>query len=136
MIPSFDGSDRQYERRVRLFVCNTQVAPEELVDFWRRREGRACDSCEGIQDWDTPNGVENLLDHLRIHFEPIEAFRQGRVVDDFVCDFERQSGEKIKEDEPPRDAHGDSSSSRFAMGSSVASQTVRSVLGPSGRGPG
>ena len=60
-----------------------------------RPEGRAFDSCEGIQDFETPNGVENLLDHLRTHFEPIEVFRRGRVVDDLVCYFERQPGEEI-----------------------------------------
>ena len=38
---------------------------------------------------------ENLLDHLRTHFEPTEVFRRGRIVDDFVYDFERQPGEEI-----------------------------------------
>ena len=60
-----------------------------------RLEGRAFDSCEGTQDLETPDGVENLLDHLRTHFEPIEVFRRGRIVDDFVYDFERQPGEEI-----------------------------------------
>ena len=69
-----------------------------------RLEGRAFDLCEGIRDLATPNGVDNLLDHLRIHFEAVEVFRRGRVVDDFVCDFERQPGEEIKEYEPLRDA--------------------------------
>ena len=97
MIPSFDGPD---ERRVRLFETNTQVGPERRTGkLLKRLEGRAFDSTEG-----TPNGVENLLDHLRIHFEPIEVFGRGRVVDDFVCEFERQPGEEIKEYEPPRDA--------------------------------
>ena len=59
--------------------------------------GRAFDPCEGIQDLETPTGVENLLDHLRTHFEPIEVFRRGRIVDDFVYDFERQPGEEIRE---------------------------------------
>ena len=54
-------------------------------------------SCEGIQDLETPDGVENLLDHLRTHFEPIEVFRRGKIVDDFVYDFERQPGEEIKD---------------------------------------
>ena len=89
VIPTFDGVDfRQYERRVRLFVSNTRVAPERRAGkLFERLEGRALDSCEGIQDLETPNGVENLLDHLRIHFELIEAFRQGIVVDDFVSMF-------------------------------------------------
>ena len=37
------------------------------------------------------------LDHLRTHFEPIKVFRRGRIVDDFVYDFERQPGEERKE---------------------------------------
>ena len=46
---------------------------------------------------ETPTGVENLLDHLRTHFEPIEVFGRGRIVDDFVYDFERQPGEEIRD---------------------------------------
>ena len=59
--------------------------------------GCAFDSCEGIQDLDTPDGVESLLDHLRTHFEPIEVCRRGWIVDDFVYDFERQPGEEIRD---------------------------------------
>ena len=99
VIPSFNGTDcSQYERRVRLLVSNTRVAQERRAGkLFERLEGRAFDSCEGIRVLETPNGVENLLDHLRIHFEPIEVFGQARVVDDFVCDFERQPSEEIKE---------------------------------------
>ena len=52
VIPSFDGADfRQYERRVRLFVSSTQVAPERRAGkLVERLEGRAFDSCEGIQE--------------------------------------------------------------------------------------
>ena len=57
---------RQYERRVRLFVTNARVAPARRAGkLVERLEGRAFDSCEGIQDLDTLSGVENLLDHLR-----------------------------------------------------------------------
>ena len=62
-----------------------------------RLEGRAFDSCEGIQDLETPDGVENLLDHLRTHFKPIEVIRRGRIVNGFVYDFERQPGEEIRD---------------------------------------
>ena len=34
-----------------------------------RLEGRAFDSREGNQDLETPNGVENLLDHSRTHVD-------------------------------------------------------------------
>ena len=34
---------------------------------------RAFDLCEGIQEWETPTGFENLLDHLRKYFEPIDV---------------------------------------------------------------
>ena len=71
MIPTFDGADfRQYERRVRLFFSNTRVAPQRRAgELFERLEGRTFDSCEGIQDLETPNGVEKLLDLLRTHFE-------------------------------------------------------------------
>ena len=106
VIPSYDGTGfRQYERLVRLFVSQTRVAPERRAGkLLERLEGRAFDSSEGIQDLETPNGVENLLDHMRMHFEPIDVFRQGRVVDDFVDDFERQLGEEVEEYAPRRDA--------------------------------
>ena len=106
VIPSFDGTDfRQYERRVRLFLSHTRVAPERRAGkLVERLDGRAFDLCEGVQDLETPNCVENLLDHLRMHYEPIDVFRQGRVVDDFVGDFERQPGEEADEYEPLWDA--------------------------------
>ena len=47
--------------------------------------------------------------------------------------FEHQPGEDIEYEPLER---RDSSSSRFARGCSLASKTVRSVLCPSGRGPG
>ena len=74
MIPTFDGVDfRQYERRVRLVVSTTRVAPERRAgQLLERLEGRAFDSCRGMQDLETPNGVEDLLDHLRVHFKPID----------------------------------------------------------------
>ena len=62
MIPTSDGVDfRQYERQVRLFIFNTRVAPERRAgEPLERLEDLAFDSCEGIQDMETPNGVENL----------------------------------------------------------------------------
>ena len=49
MIPSFDGTDlRQYERR---------ILAGKLLE---RLERHPLDMCEEIQDWETPNGVENL----------------------------------------------------------------------------
>ena len=65
---------------MRLFVSNTRVAPERRAGkLFERLEEHAFDLREGIQDWETPNGVENLLDHLRIHFEPTDVFREGRL---------------------------------------------------------
>ena len=106
VIPSFDGTDfRQYERRLRLFVSHTRVAPERRAGkLLERLEGGAFDLCVEIQDLRTPKGVENVLDHLRRHFEPIDVFRQGTVVDDFVGDFERPPGEEVEEYAPRRNA--------------------------------
>ena len=79
VIPSFDGTDfRQNGKRVRLFVSNTRVAPARRVGkLVERLEGRAFDSCVGIQDLETLNGIENLLDHLRRHFEPKCLHEEG-----------------------------------------------------------
>ena len=73
VIPSFDGTDfRQHERRFRLFVSKTRVAPERRAGkLLERLEARGFDSCEGIQDLETLDGAEHLLDHLRTHIEPI-----------------------------------------------------------------
>ena len=75
-------------------LCVQYTSAGKLVE---RLEGRAVDPCERIQDLETPNGVENLLDHLRTHFEPTEVFRRGRIEDDFVDDFEGQPGEEIRD---------------------------------------
>ena len=84
MIPSLDGTGfRQYERRVRLFVSNTRVAPDRRAGkLLERLEGRAFESCEGIQALDTPNCVD-LLDHLRTRFELGIILSRLRIVDDF-----------------------------------------------------
>ena len=135
--PTFDGTNfRQHKRRVRLFASNTQVASEKRAGkLLERLEERAFESCEGIQDLETPNGVEKLLDHLRIWFEPIEVFGRERVVDDSVCNFERQLGEEIK---PQRETPCSRRFFRFTLheGCSLATKTVRRVLYPSGRDPG
>ena len=58
----------------------TGVSERRAGKLVERLEGRAFDSCQGIQDLETPNGVENLLDHLRTHFEPTDVFRRGRIL--------------------------------------------------------
>ena len=88
---------------IRWLLCAVLLSLLHSI-FFLKKKGRAFDSCEGTKDLETPKGVESLLDHLRMHFEPMDVFRQGRVVDDFVGDFERQPGEEVKEYEPLRDA--------------------------------
>ena len=75
VIPSFDGKDfRQYGWRVLLFVSDTRVARERRAGkLSERLEGRAFDSCEGLQDLETPTGAENLLDHLRTHLRRLKC---------------------------------------------------------------
>ena len=69
-------------------MSHTRVAPERGAGkLLERLEGHAVDLREGILDWETPKGVENLLDHLRRYFEPIDVSRQGGVVDDVVGGF-------------------------------------------------
>ena len=58
-----DGEFRQYERRVKLFLTNMRLAP-------KRRAGKLVQWLEG-------NRVDELMDHLMQHFEPLEVFRQG-----------------------------------------------------------
>ena len=139
VIPSFDGTNfRQYERRGRLFVPHTRVAPEKRASkLLERLEARAFESREGTQDLETPNGVENLLDFLRTRCGPIEVF-SGRLVDNIVHDFRASANggkQEVRATERCR-AHGDCSSLCFARGSSLASKTVRSVLCPRSGGPG
>ena len=53
---------------LRLIESNTRVATARRAGkLVERLEGCAFDSCEGIQDLATPDGVEKLLDHLRTH---------------------------------------------------------------------
>ena len=70
------------------------------IHEWHQSEaGKLLEWLEGraLKDLETPTGVENLLDHLRTHFEPIEVFTRERIVDHFVYDFERQPGEEIRD---------------------------------------
>ena len=79
--------------QVRLFVSITRVVPERRVGkLLEGLEGHAFDLCEEIQDWEAPKGVENVLDRLRTHFEPIEVFGRGIVVDGSVLRFRASAG--------------------------------------------
>ena len=51
---------------------------------------------EEYRTW-KPNGIENLLDHLRTHLEQILKYLGEEGLDDFVYDFERQPGEEIRD---------------------------------------
>ena len=77
-----------------LFGRTSGIRPPARRDgkLVERLEGRAVDSCEGVQDRETLDGVKTLFDQLRTHLEPIKVLRRGRIVDDFVYDFERQPG--------------------------------------------
>ena len=99
MIPSFDGTDfRQYERRVRLFESNTRGAPERrLVNFWSDSKDGPSIRVRESTTWKHRMVFRICWITLRTQFEPIEVFRRGRIVDDFVYDFERQSGEEIRD---------------------------------------
>ena len=70
MIPSFDRTDfRQYEGRVRLFVSQYPSGPERRAGkLLERLHGWAFDSCEGLQDVETPKSVDIFLEHLRLYF--------------------------------------------------------------------
>ena len=107
------------------------MAPEKRAGkLVQRLEARAFESCEGMQDLETPSGVENLLDYSRTRFEPIEVF-SGRLVDDIDLRFRasaRGGNQEVRATR--RRAPGDSWSWCFARGSSLASKTVRSVLCP------
>ena len=66
VIPSSDGTDfRRYERRVRLFVFNTRVAPERerLVNFWSDSKDVLAIRLKAYRTW------KHRTDHLKIHFE-------------------------------------------------------------------
>ena len=108
VIPSFDGADFiRYERRGSSFCVQYTSDPtqrEGLVNFWSDWKDVHSIHVKKSRTWETSTGVENLLDHLRTHFEPTVVVRRGRIVDDFVYDFERQPGEEVEEYAPRRDA--------------------------------
>ena len=49
---------------------------------------------------------------MRMYFEPNDVFRQRRVVDDFVGDFERQPGEEVEAVQVGQNVVGDLATDR------------------------
>ena len=64
-----------------------------------RLEGDAFDACETLDTAELRSwgGVALLMKHLKSRFEPIEVLRVGRIVDDFLYEFERKNGEEMQE---------------------------------------
>ena len=64
-----------------------------------RLEGDAFDACETLdtselRSW---SGAATFMKHLKSRFEPIDVLRVGRIVDDFLYEFERKNGEDMQE---------------------------------------
>ena len=101
-IPTYDGKTpfRIYERKVQIFEANTKLPKERRGGrLLERLEGEAFDATEtlDVASLSVPDGVALLMAHLRKKFEPIEVLRIGRIVDDFLYEFERRNGEEMQE---------------------------------------
>ena len=92
---------REYQRRVANFKANT-VAPtwRQAGRLMEKLSGDAWDHCETLGDvtaLQTNDGVDQLIEHLRLRFEMIENLRVGRELDDFIYEFARPRSCEILE---------------------------------------
>jgi len=81
---------------VQIFEASTKLPKERRGGrLLERLEGEAFDATEtlDVASLSVPDGVALLMAHLRKKFEPIEVLRIGRIVDDFLYEFERRNGE-------------------------------------------
>ena len=92
-IPEFDGKNyRAYVRKVQIWLCNSRMPPERRAGrLLERLKDAAFEATETLSptDLQVDDGVNIHLNHLRDRFEPLEVLRTGRIVDDFLYDFER-----------------------------------------------
>ena len=97
MIPSFDGADVRQCEFLSLCPIRGWFQREGLVNFWRDWKDVHWIRVKESRTWKHRMVLRICWITLRRNFEPIEVFRRGRILDDFVYDFERKPGEELRD---------------------------------------
>ena len=102
-VPEWDGKSetlKTYRRRVAIYVANSRTSPSRQGGkLLERFTGAAFQRTENLDPntLKTDDGVKKLMDFLSSKFEPREAVRVGRVMDEYTEKFKREFGEEIQE---------------------------------------
>ena len=100
-IPSWDGKTGHrtlYFRKIDLWCATTGcLKTKRAIKLLQALTGEAFEKLEHIdpESLRCEDGVERLKQHIVNVYEPIEDYRVGKVMDDFLEDFGRKKGQEI-----------------------------------------
>ena len=102
-VPEWNGKDMHrttYFRKVDLWCSTTGVPPaKRALRLLQKLSGEACEKLEHIEvvDLQVEDGVERFKQHVINAYEPIEDYRVGKLMDEFLDEFIRKRGQEIVE---------------------------------------
>ena len=99
-VPEWDGTTLRsvYFRKIDLWAVTTGVPPEKrALRLLQKLTGHAFDKTEHLDPASllVTDGIKMFKDHLEKIFEPIEDFRVGKIMDEFLDDFSRKKDQEI-----------------------------------------
>ncbi len=99
-VPEWDGKPEHrttYFRRIDLWAATTGVEPEDGgCRLSQKLKGEAFEKLENVDPtalkvW---NSIEKFKEHIVEVYEPIEDYRIGKIMDDFLDDFQRKNDQE------------------------------------------
>ena len=100
-IPEWDGERvdrRTYYRKIEVWEATTGLEPwKRAVRLLGRLSGKAFDKLSNIERKSllVDDGVTRFKNFIEDAYEPVEDYRVGKVMDHFLDDFSRKSGQDI-----------------------------------------
>ena len=100
-VPDWDGKSMHrtvYFRKIDLWTATTGVVPEEqAVRLLQKLSGEAFEKLENVkvEDVKCTDGVEKFKEYIINAYEPIEDYRVGKIMDEFLDDFQRKKDQEI-----------------------------------------
>ena len=100
-VPEWDGKTTHrnvYFRKIDIWVATTGVSPEkQALRLLQKLTGEAFEKLDNVTmaELRVPDGVDIFKKKIIDAYEPIEDYRVGKIMDEFLYKFERKSGEEV-----------------------------------------
>jgi len=100
-VPEWDGKSEHrlvYFRKIDLWEATTGVEPQDrAVRLLQELKGEAFEKLENIQvaTLQCDNGIDIFKEAIVAAYEPIEDYRVGKIMDEFLDDFSRKRDQEI-----------------------------------------